>query len=259
MSGSPAGTDARGDDRPPPPPALRLTALFAALAFALTAAGVVDLPDLGHALAELSDNLGTWTSTLVGGLAFLETRRSSGCSLRASRGRAPRRHRCAGRDRPADRAARRLGRRRARRSRLVRAGPELGAASCMSTAARRRDPPRAWHKGRELLRPPRREGDPRRALRRDRARGLTVPGRCVWAEAPRLPALEHRRHRDLGGELSRSSATRFTARSARPPAPSHVMLGLAAVPGGGDRVAAIAALSDSRSGRRRTPASRPGR
>jgi membrane protein DedA with SNARE-associated domain len=53
--------------------ALSLTALLAALTFALTATGVVELPDLEHALTELADTLGTWTYALVGGLAFLET------------------------------------------------------------------------------------------------------------------------------------------------------------------------------------------
>ena len=53
-------------------------ALFAAAPLALAAlvlvvTGVVELPDLEHALTELSETLGTWTYLLVGGLAFLET------------------------------------------------------------------------------------------------------------------------------------------------------------------------------------------
>jgi membrane protein DedA with SNARE-associated domain len=48
-------------------------AAVAAIAFALTATGTVELPSLEHALTELSDTLGAWTYALVGGLAFLET------------------------------------------------------------------------------------------------------------------------------------------------------------------------------------------
>jgi membrane-associated protein len=50
-----------------------LVAALAITAFALVATGVVELPDLEHALTELSDTLGPWTYALVGGLAFLET------------------------------------------------------------------------------------------------------------------------------------------------------------------------------------------
>ncbi len=53
--------------------ALGLAALAAATAFALTKAGVVELPDLQGALEDLSDTLGAWTYALVAGLAFLET------------------------------------------------------------------------------------------------------------------------------------------------------------------------------------------
>jgi membrane protein DedA with SNARE-associated domain len=56
-----------------PPAALLAVALAAAVAFGLTTAGVVELPDLEKALTDLSDTLGTWTYALVGGLAFLET------------------------------------------------------------------------------------------------------------------------------------------------------------------------------------------
>jgi membrane-associated protein len=56
------------------PPALLLAiAVAAAVGFALTTSGVVELPDLEAALTDLSDTLGTWTYALVGGLAFLET------------------------------------------------------------------------------------------------------------------------------------------------------------------------------------------
>jgi membrane protein DedA with SNARE-associated domain len=47
--------------------------VLAATAFALVTAGVVELPDLEHALTKLSETLGSWTYALVGGLAFLET------------------------------------------------------------------------------------------------------------------------------------------------------------------------------------------
>jgi membrane-associated protein len=56
-----------------PPAALLAIALAAAVGFALTTAGVVELPDLEAALTDLSDTLGAWTYALVGGLAFLET------------------------------------------------------------------------------------------------------------------------------------------------------------------------------------------
>jgi membrane-associated protein len=56
------------------PPALLLgLALVAAIGFALTTAGVIELPDLEAALTDLSDTLGAWTYALVGALAFLET------------------------------------------------------------------------------------------------------------------------------------------------------------------------------------------
>ena len=56
-----------------PPAALLAVAALAAIAFGLTMSGVVQLPDLEAALADLSDTLGPWTYALVGGLAFLET------------------------------------------------------------------------------------------------------------------------------------------------------------------------------------------
>ena len=48
-------------------------AALAITALGLVASGTVQLPDLEHALTELSETLGTWTYALVGGLAFLET------------------------------------------------------------------------------------------------------------------------------------------------------------------------------------------
>ena len=53
--------------------ALLAAAPLAVAAFVLVLTGVVELPDLEHALTELSETLGTWTYLLVGGLAFLET------------------------------------------------------------------------------------------------------------------------------------------------------------------------------------------
>ena len=56
------------------PPALLLgLALVAAAGFALTTAGVIELPDLEAALTDLSETLGAWTYALVAALAFLET------------------------------------------------------------------------------------------------------------------------------------------------------------------------------------------
>jgi membrane-associated protein len=46
---------------------------LAITALGLVMTGTVELPDLEHALTDLSDTLGTWTYALVGGLAFLET------------------------------------------------------------------------------------------------------------------------------------------------------------------------------------------
>jgi membrane protein DedA with SNARE-associated domain len=56
-----------------PPAALLAAAALAAIAFALTTSGVIQLPDLEAALTDLADTLGPWTYALVGGLAFLET------------------------------------------------------------------------------------------------------------------------------------------------------------------------------------------
>jgi membrane protein DedA with SNARE-associated domain len=58
--------------RRPPALLIALAAVAAAL-FAMTASGVIELPDLEKALTDLSDTLGAWTYALVGGLAFLET------------------------------------------------------------------------------------------------------------------------------------------------------------------------------------------
>ena len=50
-----------------------LAAGVAVTALVLVVSGMVQLPNLEHALTELSDTLGAWTYALVGGLAFLET------------------------------------------------------------------------------------------------------------------------------------------------------------------------------------------
>jgi membrane-associated protein len=52
---------------------LGATAALAVIALVLVATNVVELPNLEHALTELSETLGAWTYALVGGLAFLET------------------------------------------------------------------------------------------------------------------------------------------------------------------------------------------
>jgi membrane-associated protein len=53
--------------------AIPVAGLLAAVALGLVAAGVVRLPDLEGALADLADALGPWTYALVAGMAFLET------------------------------------------------------------------------------------------------------------------------------------------------------------------------------------------
>ena len=50
-----------------------LLVAIAITAAALVATDTVQLPNLEHALTDLSETLGTWTYALVGGLAFLET------------------------------------------------------------------------------------------------------------------------------------------------------------------------------------------
>src|SRR3954462_13543964 len=53
--------------------AILLAGAASAVALGLILAGVVHLPDLQGALADLADRLGAWTYALVAGLAFLET------------------------------------------------------------------------------------------------------------------------------------------------------------------------------------------
>ena len=104
--------------------ALVAAALAAVVALVLTATGTVEIPNLGTRSTDLSDTLGAWTYALVGGLAFLETGAFVGLLAPGrDRDRARRRGRRRGRRRPDPDPARRVGVRRARRPRLVRARP----------------------------------------------------------------------------------------------------------------------------------------
>src|SRR4051794_633451 len=53
--------------------AILVAGAASAVALGLILAGVVHLPDLQGALADLADRLGPWTYALVAGMAFLET------------------------------------------------------------------------------------------------------------------------------------------------------------------------------------------
>ncbi len=53
--------------------AVLVAGVLAAAALVLLATGVVRMPDLEGALADLADTLGAWSYALVAGLAFLET------------------------------------------------------------------------------------------------------------------------------------------------------------------------------------------
>jgi hypothetical protein len=77
VSGSPAGANTRSMTARRRHSALGAAAALAALVLALTATGVVELPSLERVLTDLADTLGAWTYVVVGGLAFLETARSS--------------------------------------------------------------------------------------------------------------------------------------------------------------------------------------
>jgi membrane protein DedA with SNARE-associated domain len=55
------------------PRAVLAAGVLGALGLILVMTGVVELPDLEHALTDLSDRLGVWTYALVAALAFLET------------------------------------------------------------------------------------------------------------------------------------------------------------------------------------------
>ena len=197
--------------------ALGLVAALAVAALALVMTGTVELPSLEHALADLADTLGAWTYVLVGGMAFLETGAFVGLiapgetaivlgGVVAAEGEV---HLV-----PillvawvaaalGDLASFLLGQRLGRRFLLAR-GPRFGIT-----------PPRLERVERFYDRHGD-EGDPRRALRRDRARRLPVPGRRVRAAAAELPALEPARQRWCGRARSRSSASPSTSPSARP-------------------------------------------
>ena len=108
-------------------------------------------------------------------------------------------------------------------------GRRLGRAFLVKHGAAGEDHRGAPGAGRGLLRPPRRQGDPHRALRRPRARDRAVPRRLVGHAAAALPALRRRRRRPVGhdvrparlhllAELQHSSSTtprRARSRSAR--------------------------------------------
>ena len=162
----------------------RLALLAAPLALAalvLVVTGVVELPDLEHALTELSETLGSWTYLLVGGLAFLETGAFVGLvapgetaivlgGVVAAHGEIDLAVVLAVAWVAAalgDIASFALGARLGRRF-LLRRGPRFGVTE------------RAAGPRRALLRAPRREGDPGRALRR----ASSAPSRRSWP-APR--------------------------------------------------------------------------
>ena len=174
----------------------------AAAALVLLATGTVKAPDVEGALTGLAESLGAWTYALVAALAFLETGAFVGLiapgetaivlgGVVAAEGEV---------SLPlialAAWLAAALGDLASLRARAA-AGPAL---------PRRPRPEGRRHRAaararRRLLRPPRRQGDPDRPLRRHRARGRAVrgrrvghrgcagscptasPARCVWATA----------------------------------------------------------------------------
>ena len=197
--------------------ALVAAALAAVVALVLTATGTVQMPNLGHALEDLSDTLGAWTYALVGGLAFLETGAFVGLlapgetaivlgGVVAAEG---------GVDllpillvawvfaALGDLASFVLGQRLGRRF-LHRHGPRVGMTE-----------PRL-HRVERFYEKHGAEGDPRRAVRRARPRRLPLPGRLLRAQAPRRSCPGASSARRCGRPRSRSSATASTSRSARP-------------------------------------------
>ena len=172
MSYAPAPAAPRNGHRP----ALLGIGLAGAALFALVQAGVVAPPDLEGALTDLSDSLGPWTYALVAALAFLETGAFVGLiapgetavvlgGVVAAEGGVDL-SRCSDRLAAAalgDLACFALGRRLGRRF-LVAHGPRHRGHTAAAGARRR------------LLRPPRRQGDPDRALHRPGPRGRAVPG-----------------------------------------------------------------------------------
>ena len=144
-------------------------------------AGVVRLPDLEGVLTDLSDTLGAWTYALVAALAFLETGAFVGLiapgetaivlgGVVAAEG---------GVDLvPIDRSSPGWPRRSATSPASRSASAWAGASSSTTARASASRAPRL-ERVEDVLRPPRPQGDPHRALHRDRPRGRPVPGRRV--------------------------------------------------------------------------------
>ena len=147
-------------------------------------------PDAGPrgSLTDLSDRLGAWTYALVGGLAFLETGAFVGLvapgetavvlgGVVAAEGAVdlvPILALAWAAAALGDLASFALGRRLGRRF-MVEHGTRVGVTAARLGTSK-------------LLLPPRRQGDPHRALRRHRARGRAVPGRRLrHAAAAFLP------------------------------------------------------------------------
>ena len=86
-------------------------------------------------------------------------------------------------------------------------GRRLGRGFLVSHGPRCQDHRGAPRAGRGVLRPPRRQGDPARPLRRPRPRGHPVPGRLVGHAVAALPALRRHRRRPVGRRCCSSSAT----------------------------------------------------
>ena len=156
--------------------------------------GLVKLPNVEHVLVSLGKTLGAWTYLLVAVMAFFETGAFVGLiapgetvmlvgGLIAGQGRVDVfvligiawASAVAG-----DVTSLYLGRRLGREF-LVKHGPKVSITE-----------ERLAHR-RGVLRPPRRQGDPHRALRRPRAGDRALPGRLERPDPAAVPAL--RRHR----------------------------------------------------------------
>ena len=115
----------------------------------------------------------------------------------------------------ADRA--RLGVRRRRRPHELLPRPPARPRVHGAPRPEGQDHARAARAGRGLLRPPRRQGDPDRALRRARPRDRAVPRGLVADAAAALRPLRRRRRRPLGHDVRASSATSSGTASTRSP------------------------------------------
>ena len=164
--------------------------LVAALALAAIGTGLVEPPNLEHAVRQLGSTLGPYTYVLVGIMAFLET--GAGIGLVAP-GEITvitrRRRRGAGGDRARATDRARVGMRGRRRPAVVR--PRPPARPRVPARAR---PPGQAHRGpdrarRALLRQARRQDDPVRPVHRLGARARAVHRRRLAdARAPVHPA-----------------------------------------------------------------------